>query len=320
MRTVLVTGATGQIGSELTPELCRLCGPENVVATSRRSPGPEKAIGECRFEILDVTDRTAVERALARSRVDTVFHLAAVLSASGERDPIRAWTVNLDGLRNVLDAARASHVEKVFWPSSIAVFGPDSPRDRTPQSTVMRPTTMYGVSKVSGELICDYYTRKLELDVRSVRYPGVVSSETLPGGGTTDYAVEMFHAALRCEPYRCFVRPDTVLPMIYMPDCIRAALELMGAERAGLCQPNAYNLAAMTFSAEELADEIRKHLPGFTCTYEPDYRQAIADSWPRSVDDSAAREEWRWQSRYDLPEMTADMLLRLKHRQQADSA
>ncbi|MGI9334540.1 MAG: NAD-dependent epimerase/dehydratase family protein [Gammaproteobacteria bacterium] len=317
MRKVLVTGALGQIGSELTAELRRICGPRNVIATSRRGP-PETEISDgCRFELLDVTHREAVNRAFARHEVDTVFHLAAILSATGEQDPQLAWTVNIEGLRNVLGAAHAHGVKQVFWPSSIAAFGPDTPREHTPQLTVMRPNTMYGITKAAGELLCDYYAQRYGLDVRGVRYPGVISSATMPGGGTTDYAVEMFYAALRHERYRCFVSAGTMLPMIYMPDCIKAAIDLMFADRSSLRHANAYNLAAMSVCAMALVDEIRKHVPGFECTFEPDYRQQIADAWPRSIDDSAARADWHWRPKFDLAATAADMMERLKAKQRA---
>jgi len=220
--------------------------------------------------------------------------------------------VNIEGLRNLLEAARRQGVNRMFWPSSIAAFGPDSPRVLTPQDTIMHPATIYGITKIAGELLCDYYFQRFGLDVRGVRYPGVISSEALPGGGTTDYAVEMFYAALREGHYTCFVREDTVLPMIYMPDCIRAALDLMDAELSDLRHHNAFNVAAMSFSAGELAAAIRAHLPHFACRFEPDRRQQIADSWPRSLDDSAARGEWGWQPQFDLATMVADMLKRLR--------
>lgn len=314
MPKILVTGALGQIGTELTPALRQRYGSDNVLATSRRSvpqagepyPGP--------FEPLDVTDRPAVESCLKRYDIDTIYHLAAILSAVGEQQPQLAWQVNMGGLYQVLEAARTCGVRRMFWPSSIAAFGPQTPRVNTPQDTVTHPTTIYGVAKVAGELLCDYYFRRYGLDVRGVRYPGVVSSETQPGGGTTDYAVEMFHAAVRGQRYTCFVREDTVLPMIYMPDCIRATIELMEADLAGLRHHNAFNVAAMSFSAGELAAEIRRHRPDFTCEYLPDERQAIADSWPRSLDDSAARQQWGWQPQFDLPAMVADMLDRLLRR------
>ncbi len=311
VRRVLVTGALGQIGTELTRELRRRLGERNVVASSRRTvpAGSEREAGP--FVVLDVTEREVLEQTVRENRIDTIYHLAAILSAVAEGDPERAWHVNVDGLGNVLETARRCGVEQVFWPSSIAAFGPGSPLEHTPQDTVMRPSTIYGVSKVTGELLCDYYHRRYGLDVRGVRYPGVISSGAPPGGGTTDYAVEMFQAAVAGRPYTSFVSAATVLPMIYMPDCIKAALDLMEADLAQLTHHNAFNLAAMSFSAAELAAAIRAHAPDFHCDYDPDYRQAIADSWPRSIDDAAARREWGWSPAYDLPAMTRDMLARL---------
>ncbi len=318
MSRILITGAFGQIGTELTTALRERHGSENVIATGRHLPDREV---ECRksgpAERLDVTDAAAVAEAVERHEIGLIFHLAAVLSARGERDPAVTWRINMDGLRNVLEAARRAPGCRVFWPSSIAAFGPGAPREATPQDTVMRPTTMYGVNKVAGELLGDYYFHRFGLDVRGVRYPGVISSSSLPGGGTTDYAVEIFFAALREGRYTAFVREDCVLPMIYMPDCIAAATELMDADLDTLSHHNGYNVASMSFSTGELAAEIRKHIPDFVCQYAPDERQAIADSWPRSIDDHIAREDWNWQPRYDLSRMTADMLEKLRMRLEA---
>jgi nucleoside-diphosphate-sugar epimerase len=249
-----------------------------------------------------------------RYDIDSVFHLSALLSAVGEQNPQLCWDVNIYGLYNVLEIAREFNLLRVFCPSSIAAFGPETPRDNTPQETVMLPKTMYGVTKVSGELLCNYYVQKYGLDVRGVRYPGIISSETLPGGGTTDYAVAIYYDAIKYQKYTCFVREDTVLPMMYMPDCIKAAIDLMQADFGQLTHHADFNVAAMSFTAGELAAEIRKHVPALTVEYEPDYRQAIADSWPRSLDDSAAREEWGWQPGYDLARMTVDMLETLGQR------
>jgi nucleoside-diphosphate-sugar epimerase len=309
MTRCLVTGAFGQIGAELTPALRDTHGAENVWATGRRLRPDSSSAGPA--EQLDVTDRTALEDAFRRLEIDTVYHLAARLSAVAEDDPVAAWTVNTDGLRNVLEAARVTGVRQVFFPSSIAVFGPETPPTDVPQDTVMRPTTVYGIAKVAGELLCDYYVHRYGLDVRGVRYPGVISSGSLPGGGTTDYAVEIFYAALEEGRYTCFVREDCVLPMIYMPDCINAALMLMDAPLESLRHHNSFNVTAMSFSAGELAAAIRERLPEFECSYEPDERQAIADSWPRSLDDSAARQEWGWSPRYDLDGMVDDMISQL---------
>lgn len=318
MSRIVVTGAFGQIGTELTAALREKYGPEQVLATGRRLPPSSSDAtesGPC--APLDVTDRATIQRLLEEHRPDTVYHLAALLSAVSEKSPQRAWTVNMGGLYNVLEAAREGGVRRVFWPSSIAVFGPSSPRDHTPQDTVMRPTTIYGVAKVSGELLCNYYAHRYDLDVRGVRYPGVISSAAPPGGGTTDYAVEMFYAALEQTPYTCFVRQETVLPMIYMPDCIKAAIDLMDADPSALTYRNSFNLSAMSFSAGELADEIAKREPDFTCNFEPDERQAIADSWPQSLDDTPARREWGWKPDFGLSEMTVDMLAALRARHAA---
>ncbi|KON31005.1 hypothetical protein AC482_02335 [miscellaneous Crenarchaeota group-15 archaeon DG-45] len=314
MRRILVTGATGQIGSELVPELRRIHGGDNVVVgVHRRLPsGALKDSGPS--EVVDVTARESVERVVERYDIDTIYHMAAILSAVGERDPWLAWDVNVNGTYNVLEVARERDMVRVFHPSSIAVFGPETPRDNTPQETVLKPRTMYGLTKVSNELLDNYYFERFGLDVRGVRYPGIISSETLPGGGTTDYAVEIFYEAVKRKRYTCFLGEDTVLPMMYMPDCIKATIDLMNADLTRLKHHADFNLAAMSFSPREIAEEIRKHIPGFIINYKPDSRQAIADSWPRTIDDSAAREEWGWEPQYDLAAMTADMLEKLGKR------
>ena len=314
MKRILVTGACGQIGSELTMELRKRYGNENVVACGHRTKPSERLRTSGPFEFIDVTRRETVEEVVKKYNIDTIYHLAAILSAVGEKNPQLAWRVNMDGLYNILEIAREYDLVRVFWPSSIAAFGPETPRENTPQETVMRPTTMYGITKVAGELLCDYYFHKYGLDVRGVRYPGVISSETLPGGGTTDYAVEIFYEAIKHKRYTCFVREDTVLPMIYMPDCIRAAIQLMEADLSKLKHHNGFNVVGMSFSAGELAAEIKKHIPEFECEYKPDFRQAIADSWPKTIDDSAAREEWGWEPKWDLAAMTTDMLEKLSKR------
>ncbi|MCS7216925.1 MAG: NAD-dependent epimerase/dehydratase family protein [Candidatus Bipolaricaulota bacterium] len=312
MTKILVTGAAGQIGSELTQVLRREHGDENVVATDIKPPRfPGAEAGP--WVPLDVTDRAQVERVIQEFGIAEVYHLAAVLSASGERDPDRAWRVNTEGLYNVLEAARRHGVRRIFWPSSIAVFGPKTPRVNTPQDTILAPTTMYGITKVVGELLCEYYHRRYGLDVRGLRFPGIISSATPPGGGTTDYAVEIFYAAVRGEPYTCFVRPDTVLPMMYMPDCLKAIRLLMAADPARL-RYRIYNVTGLSFAAEELARELQRRVPGFRVEYRPDFRQDIADSWPRTIDDSAAREDWGWKPDYDLPRMVEAMLAALRER------
>ena len=311
---ILVTGAVGQIGSELTLALRERYGSENVVAAGHRTqPGPAlRDSGP--FVTLDVTNRDQLEKTVEEYDIDVVYHLAAILSAKGEQNPQLAWKVNIEGLINVLEVGRERGLSRIFVPSSIAVFGPETPRDPAPQETVLRPTTMYGVTKVTGELLGDYYVSKYGLDVRGVRYPGIISSETLPGGGTTDYAVEVFYEALKTEHYDFFVRADTVLPMMYMPDCIRTTIELMQADFDGLRHHCDFNLAGMSFSAEELAVEIKKHIPDFTYDFRPDFRQEIADSWPKRIDDSVARREWGWKPEYDLSSMVEDMLTRLRRK------
>jgi len=314
MKRILVTGAVGQIGSELTLALRDRYGAENVVAGFHHT-GPTPQLRDSGpLARLDVTDRARLEEVVDKYRIDTIFHMAAILSAVGEKKPNLAWHVNIDGLYNVLEVARTQEMTRVFVPSSIAVFGPETPRDPAPQETVLRPTTMYGVTKVAGELLGNYYVRRFGLDVRGVRYPGIISSETLPGGGTTDYAVEVFYKALQEGHYDFFVRADTVLPMMYMPDCIRATIELMEADFDRLKHHCDFNLAGMSFSAEELALEIKKHIPEFTYEFHPDFRQEIADSWPKRIDDAAAREEWDWKPEFDLPSMVADMLARLREK------
>ena len=310
---ILVIGACGQIGSELTMTLCARYGHAHVIASDKAQPD-EKLSTSCQFELLDVTQRETVERVVKAHDVDIIYHMAAILSAKGERSPHLAWEVNVHGLYNVLEIAREHELYRLFCPSSMAVFGPETPSDQTPQETVLRPTTMYGVTKVTGEMLCNYYFEKFGIDVRGVRYPGVISSETLPGGGTTDYAVEIFYRAIELGHYTCFLKPDTVLPMMYMPDCIKATIDLMEADVDSLRHHADFNLAAMSFSPAELVQEIQKHLPDFTCEYQPDFRQAIADSWPRTIDDSAARREWGWTPGYDLAAMTADMVEKLSRR------
>ena len=314
MRRILVTGAVGQIGSELTVELRRRYGAENVVATGHRTKPSAVLCDGGPFEYINVTDRKTLEAVIAAYNIDTIYHMAAILSAVGEEKPHLAWDVNINGLHNVLEVARERKLVRVFCPSSIAVFGPDTPRHNTPQETILRPTTMYGISKVAGELLCGYYAARFDVDVRGVRYPGIISSETLPGGGTTDYAVAIYYEAVANKRYTCFVREDTVLPMMYMPDCIKGTIDLMEADRSRLVHHADFNMASMSFSAGELATEIKKHIPEFECEYKPDFRQAIADSWPCSIDDRAARQEWDWQPSYDLAAMTADMLEKLGKR------
>ncbi len=310
---ILITGACGQIGSELTAALRARHGDANVVVTDVQ-PLPARLTQCGPGERLDVTDRDALTAVVRKYQIDTIYHMAAILSATGEEKPRLAWSVNIGGLYNVLEVARDLGVQRIYHPSSIAAFGPETPKEGTPQETVLRPTTMYGVTKVTGEMLGAYYHRRFGLDVRGIRYPGVISSETPPGGGTTDYAVAVFYDAIQHGRYTCFVREDTVLPMIYMPDCIRATLMLMEADASQLKHAAEYNLAALTFSAGELAAEIKKRLPHFEVDYKPDFRQQIADSWPRTIDDTAAREEWGWQPQYHLGAMVDDMLEKLSAR------
>jgi nucleoside-diphosphate-sugar epimerase len=309
---ILVTGAAGQIGSELVVALREKYGEKNVVATDKAVTRAQVVPGV--LEQLDVMHLSSVERAFRSHQIDTVYHLAAILSAVGEANPDLAWDINMGGLKNVLDASVRHGIHRVFWPSSIGVFGPDAPKVMAPQDTSLNPTTMYGVTKVSGELLCEYYAVKHSLDVRSVRYPGLISSEAKPGGGTTDYAVEIFYSALQTGHYSCFLSEGTVLPMMYMPDALRAAIEIMEADAKKVKLHRGYNIAAMSFSAGELAAEIKKHLPGFDVTYSPDSRQAIADSWPRSIDDTVARRDWGWKQQHGLPSMVTDMLERLRRK------
>ena len=309
---ILVTGARGQIGSDLVAALRQRYGPTRVVASDLKEPSGGARNG-LPYEVLDVTDRQQLSAVLAHYKIDTVVHLASLLSARGEQQPDLCWKVNVGGLRNVLGLA-AERGLKVFWPSSIAVFGPHTPRYHTPQTTVEDPSTMYGITKVTGELLCRYYARSHQVDVRSVRLPGIISYTTPPGGGTTDYAVEIFYEALRHGTYTCFVRPDTRLPMMYMPDAVKAVIDIMAAPAAVITVRSSYNIAAVSFSAEELVAEIQQHLPAFTCRYKPDFRQAIADTWPVDIDDSRAQQDWGWQHACDLSFIVEDMLEKLSER------
>jgi nucleoside-diphosphate-sugar epimerase len=308
MKKIMVTGAVGQIGSELTMALRKKYGNDNVLATGHKTQ-PSPALRDSGpFEFINVSQRETIDAMVEKFNIDTIYHLSAILSAVGEKNPQLCWDVNMNGTYNILEAAREHNLVRIFVPSSIAAFGPETPRVDTPNDTILKPKTMYGVTKVAGELLCDYYVKRFNVDVRGCRYPGIISYETLPGGGTTDYAVAIFFEAVKNKQYKCFLKEDTRLPMMYMPDCLKATFDLMEADFSELKHHNDFNVTAMSFSAGELAAEIKKHIPEFTVTYEPDFRQAIADSWPDSIDDSAAREEWGWTPDYDLAKMTADML------------
>ncbi|MEA2031653.1 MAG: L-threonine 3-dehydrogenase [candidate division Zixibacteria bacterium] len=308
MKNILVTGAVGQIGSELTMELRKRYGNDNVVAGGRKTKPSEKLLNSGPFEVVDCTDINVVRDVVKKYNIDTIFHLAAILSAVAEAKPQLAWDVNINGLYNVLEVAR-EHKCAVFVPSSIGAFGSSTPLDDTPQDTIQRPNTMYGVTKVSGELLCDYYHKRFGVDTRGVRYPGIISNETLPGGGTTDYAVEIFYEAIKNKKYTCNLGAGTFLDMMYMPDAINAAIDLMEADESKLKHRNAFNVTAMSFDPEIIAAEIKKIIPEFTIDYDVDsVKQEIASSWPNNMDDSAAREEWGWNPEYKLPEMTKDMI------------
>jgi len=312
MKKILVTGATGQIGSELVPALRDRYGKENVVAAGHRRKPDDAFIDSGPYEIIDTTNAQSISALVQKYSIDTIYHLAALLSATAEENPQLAWHVNMNGLQTVLEVARNHHCA-LFFPSSIGAFGPSTPPDNTPQVTIQRPNTLYGITKVAGELLCDYYVKKYAMDIRGVRFPGLISYKTLPGGGTTDYAVEIFYAAVKNEPYRCFLKEGTCLDMMYMPDAIRAVVELMEADERMLTHRNAYNITAMSFTPEQLYASIQKELPHFRMSYEVDpLRQEIADSWPHKMDDSAARAEWGWQPEYDRESMTKDMIEQLR--------
>ena len=304
---ILVIGASGQIGVELTLALRKIYGAANVIASDLREQNPLLE-GTGPYVSLDVMNKEMLHVQVIRQNVTQIYLLAAILSATGEKNPALAWHLNMQGLLNVLDIAREEKLSKVYWPSSIAVFGPTSPKKDCPQQTIIEPTTVYGISKYAGEFWCNYYFNKFGVDVRSLRYPGLISYKSAPGGGTTDYAIEIFHEALAQKHYNCFLEKDTYLPMMYMPDAIRATIELMEAPSEKIKTRTSYNVGAISFSPEEIAGAIKQHIPDFTIDYAPDYRQAIANSWPQSIDDSVARRDWGWQPQFDLQTMTKDML------------
>src|SRR5258706_12782283 len=310
---ILVIGASGQIGVELTLALRKIYGNVNVVASDLREEN-ELLKGTGPYVSLDVMNKEMLHVQVIRQNITQIYLLAAILSATGEKNPNLAWSLNMQSLLNVLDIAREEHLHKVYWPSSIAVFGPTSPRQQCPQQTIIEPTTVYGISKYAGEFWCNYYHLKYGVDIRSLRYPGLISYKSAPGGGTTDYAVEIFHGALEEKKYTCSLKADTQLPMMYMPDAIRATIELMDAPAEAITVRTSYNVSAMSFSPKEIAAEIKKKIPEFRISYKPDYRQTIAESWPQSIDDSAARKDWGWKEEYDLAAMTKDMLENLGSR------
>jgi len=308
MKKILLTGSLGQIGSELTMALREIYGGENVIASDKCPTPNEKIKSSGPFEELDVTDAAAIARIVDKYEIDGIIHLAAILSAVGEKNPLLAWDININGMINVLEVARDKKVKRVLIPSSIAAFGPTTPRDNTPQETILKPTTMYGVTKVAGELLADYYVSRFGMDVRGLRYPGIISNETLPGGGTTDYAVAIYYDAVKYGKYECFLSENTMLPMMYMPDCLKATIDLFHADFAKLKHHSDFNVGAFSVTPKGMFESIKKYIPNFEVTYKTDFRQAIADSWPNSIDDSAAREEWGWKPSFDLDTMTQDML------------
>jgi len=308
---VLIIGACGQIGSELTLKLRAQLGSNMVVASDIRE-GDNEVVSSGPFEILDAKDFEGIKACVLKHDIHTVYLLAALLSATGEKYPDKAWSLNMTSLLHVLDLAKEGVIKKVFWPSSIAVFGPSTPKLNTPQHTVMEPTTVYGITKMAGERWCEYYHQNYGVDVRSIRYPGLISWKTQPGGGTTDYAVEIFHKAITSEHYSCFINGDTALPMMYMEDAVKATIDIMQADSEDIKIRSSYNLSAFSFTPEDLAGLIKQHIPEFTIIYNPDFRQKIAASWPESIDDSHARTDWNWQPNYNLSAMVEDMLLNLQ--------
>lgn len=310
-KRILIIGACGQIGTELTAKLREKYSAHKVIASDIRE-GEEDLMKGGPFEILDATDYSAIEDVVIRYEITEVYQMAAMLSATGEKFPMKAWNLNMNSLFNVLRLGKEGKIEKIFWPSSIAVFGPTTPKENTPQRTIMEPSTVYGISKQTGERWCEYYYQKYGVDVRSIRYPGLISYTTLPGGGTTDYAVDIYHKALKHQRYVSFLKAGTVLPMMYMDDAIKATIQIMEVPKKNIKIRSSYNLAGMSFDPEEIAASIRKHIPSFTIEYKPDFRQEIADSWPQSIDDSEARNDWGWQHEFDLETMTQIMLENLR--------
>lgn len=313
-KKIVIIGACGQIGTELTLALRKKHGNENVVASDIRE-GSEELMNSGPFEILDATNYKAIEDIVLHYKINEVYLMAAMLSATAEKFPIRGWNLNMDSLFNVLNLAKENKIKKVFWPSSIAVFGPTTPKENTPQTTVMEPSTVYGISKQTGERWCEYYFNKYGVDVRSIRYPGLISYTTPPGGGTTDYAIEIFHEALKNQKYTSFLSETTALPMMYMQDAIKATMDIMETPSEEIKTRSSYNLGGISFTPKELAESIRKYIPSFEISYAPDFRQEIAASWPSSIDDSTAQKDWGWKHEFDLDKMTKTMLEGIKKAQ-----
>lgn len=307
---ILIIGAGGQIGSELTYKLRAIHGDANVIASDLNYNNLE-LVNSGTFEIIDAMDYASIKICCEKHNIDTIYLMAALLSATGEKYPMKAWDLNMQSLFHVLNLAKAKAIKKVFWPSSIAVFGPTTPTENTPQYTVMEPTTVYGITKQVGERWCEYYHQKYDVDVRSLRYPGIISWKTLPGGGTTDYAVEIYHEALKNKNYECFLTENTALPMMYMDDAINATVNIMAAKSKNIKIRSSYNLSGISFTPKEIAESIKKEIPEFKISYKPDFRQQIADSWPSSINDTEAREQWDWKHLFDLDAITKDMLSNL---------
>jgi len=311
---ILVLGASGQIGTELTQKLRELYGNQHVIASDIKEGTPEM-MASGPFEVLDATDKESILQVILKYEINQVYLLAAMLSATAEKFPQKAWDLNMNSLLAVLDLAKEKHIQQVYWPSSIAVFGPTTPQNNTPQKTIMEPSTVYGISKLSGEFWCNYYHQKFDVDVRSLRYPGIISWKTKPGGGTTDYAVDIYFKALENKQFTCFLSENTRLPMMYMQDAVNATIQIMQAKSTDVKIRTSYNLSAIDFTPKEIADEIKKHIPDFKIDYEPDSRQQIADSWPSSIDDTEARNDWNWKHQFDLSSMTTEMLENLSKKE-----
>ncbi|MEY8869500.1 NAD-dependent epimerase/dehydratase family protein [Meridianimaribacter flavus] len=316
MPKILVIGACGQIGSELTSKLRETHGNNNVIASDINYNNLD-VVNSGVFEIVDAQDYASVKICVEKHQIDTIYLMAAMLSATGEKYPMKAWDLNMNSLFHVLNLAKEGFIKSVFWPSSIAVFGPTTPKDNTPQYTVMEPTTVYGITKQVGERWCEYYNSKYGVDVRSIRYPGIISWKTLPGGGTTDYAVEIYHKAITDKTYECFLSENTELPMMFMDDAIEATVKLMQAPAENISIRSSYNLAAISFTPKDIYSAIKKHIPDFAISYNPDFRQQIADSWPKSIDDSEARKDWNWNHTFDMEKMTSEMITQLQKKYQS---